>query len=58
MSYRCNRQERCRHLRIEFDVFRALDGDTQVSDAIWRCAARDDERCVPNCRLYESEVGR
>ena len=58
MSYRCNRQERCRHLEIGYDVTNMLNGDSHVSSPQWRCTARDDERCVPNCKLYVPEWER
>ena len=53
MSYRCNRQYPCKHFTVEYEVFPGYGGDTEVSNAQWRCMKRDDERCVPNCKDYE-----
>lgn len=51
MSYRCSRQNPCKHFSVEYDVFIAI-GDTHVASR-WVCKLRDDERCVPNCKYYE-----
>ena len=58
MSYRCNRQNPCKHLSIDYDVHTMTNRDTIVSNPQWVCMARDDERCVPNCKLYEAKEVR
>ena len=58
MSYRCNRQYPCKHFTVEYEVFPGYGGDTEVSNAQWRCMKRDDERCVPNCKDYERRERR
>jgi len=55
MNYRCNKQYPCKHFTVEFDVF-LVHGDTEITSPQWHCKKRDDERCVPNCKEYESEV--
>ena len=55
MGYPCNGVRRCKHLAFEYSVANMLNGDSHVGNPQWRCAARDDERCVPNCNLYQGE---
>ena len=55
-EYLCNKGVGCKHFAIEFDVYTAFEGDTNISDERWVCLKRDDEICVPDCTEYERKA--